>query len=649
MVDLVKELKWSEKCDRAGMALARPRAGRGGGLEFHFSILPQSAITELVNRGLLAASYAPVNDAVEAVAPVGKNWTWYDQQSDKTKAEAQRRLMILQRIELAEKAGFGANNAVAEAAKQYEVSPATIWNWRQLVTGIAAQDRLPALAPRRVGGGLKKGIDEALWQQFKTDFLRKSAPTYAGCYARLEESAKKAGFILPTCKTLQRRLEAEVPASVIVFMREGTKALQETIPSQKRTILGLHAMEAINIDGHKWDVFVRFPAKNGLPERIARPMTIAMQDLYSRKMLAWRTGEAETSTLTRLTFGDLFKKWGIPKHVTSDNGRAFASKWITGGAKTRFRFKIKDSDPTGLLTALGIVTHWATPAHGQAKPIERSFGTLEEVISKHPLCEGAYTGKNPMAKPENYAERAIDLDVFEALIAKGMEVYNAKQGRRTEAAQGGSFDDAFFASYKVSAIGRATDEQLRLALLTADHVRANRKTGAVQLYGNTYYAPALYDLAGQMVAVRFDPDDLMKTVYIYKATGEYVCEAPIQAAVGFYDVDAAKDRAKLGAGLLKATREATRLQNLISVADLAAMMPLDTEDGPAPETPIIRPVRSRGNAVRRLAPDVAQNDQALVMNAFRNAIDQMPEPQKRHRFSIVDGGLSPNQEPERPN
>jgi hypothetical protein len=27
-----------------------------------------------------------------------------------------------------------------------------------------------------------------------------------------------------------------------------------------------------------------------------------------------------------------------------DNGRAFASKWITGGANTRFRFKVREED-----------------------------------------------------------------------------------------------------------------------------------------------------------------------------------------------------------------------------------------------------------------------------------------------------------------
>src|SRR3546814_11919637 len=78
----------------------------------------------------------------------------------------------------------------------------------------------------------------------------------------------------------------------------------------------------------------------------------------------------------RLVFADLFQNWGIPKGLLADNGRAFASKWLTGGAKTRFRFKVRDEDPTGLLVALGVTIHWAKPYRGQSKPIERGFSDL---------------------------------------------------------------------------------------------------------------------------------------------------------------------------------------------------------------------------------------------------------------------------------
>ncbi|RYS32216.1 hypothetical protein DLS39_13645, partial [Staphylococcus pseudintermedius] len=148
----------------------------------------------------------------------------------------------------------------------------------------------------------------------------------------------------------------------------------------------LHAMELLNIDGHKFDVFVKWD-----DGRISRPMGVAIQDVYSRKMLAVRIGESENKDLTRLAFGDVFRDYGIPKACLMDNGRAFASKAMTGGAKPRFRFKIKDEDPAGLLTSLGIQIHWATPYRGQSKPIERAFRDFCDRVAKHPKFHGAYT------------------------------------------------------------------------------------------------------------------------------------------------------------------------------------------------------------------------------------------------------------------
>lgn len=647
MVDLARELKWAERINQFGEALARKGFGRGAPTLYHFSLLPNAAVAELHRRGLLGADQVALSTDLEPIkvplkAPLDDalGWDWYDRQSAAVKKEANARLVILQKIEALEASGMGVNAAMSACA--VGVSVATIWNWRRLVAKIDPKDRLPALAPRRRGGGIRVDIDDDLWLVFKSDFLRPSAPTYAGCYARLEVMAKARGITLPNVKTLQRRLEAEVPKKVIKLRREGAKSLAETLPAQTRTVAGMHAMQAVNVDGHKWDVFVKFPAKNGQPERIARPITIAMQDIYSRKIVAWRTSDVESAVQTRLCFADLCKNWGIPTHVTMDNGRAFASKWITGGAKTRFRFKIRDEDPLGVLTQLGVNVHFTKPAHGQSKPIERSFRTLEEIIGKHPLCEGAYTGRHIDAKPENYASRAIDLDVFEALIDAGMRAYNAKRGRYTEMTRGGSFDETFKTSYEASEVRKASSEQLRLALLAADQIRADRKTGAVSLYGNTYYDPSLFEVAGKRVTVRFDPQDLMQSVHIYLESGEYLCEAKIEVATGFYDVASAKARAKLDAAHLKATREAARLEGLISAAELAAMMPIEAADDEHLTPKIVRPVRARSHAAPKLADQISaapRIDRTPVIDRFVDAVGALKtEPERR--FTLLDGGLS---------
>src|SRR5690606_9617280 len=139
-----------------------------------------------------------------------------------------------------------------------------------------------------------------------------------------------------------------IDPAILKLKREGEEALRRSVPSQRRTLDGLRALELVNIDGHKFDVFVT-PQGGGKP---IRPIMVAIQDVYSRKVLAWRIGGEESAVQTRLAFADLFRDVGIPRAVLMDNGRAFASKWITGGAKNRFRFKIRPEEPTGLLTGL---------------------------------------------------------------------------------------------------------------------------------------------------------------------------------------------------------------------------------------------------------------------------------------------------------
>lgn len=122
---------------------------------------------------------------------------------------------------------------------------------------------------------------------------------------------------------------------------------------------------------------------------INRPQIVAFQDLYSGKILSWRVDHDPNKVMVMAAFGELVENWGIPKRCLFDNGREFANKWMTAGAPTRFRFKVREDDPIGVLSLLGIQMHWATPAHGQAKPIERAFRDLASDVAKDPRFAGA--------------------------------------------------------------------------------------------------------------------------------------------------------------------------------------------------------------------------------------------------------------------
>jgi transposase InsO family protein len=624
---LAEDENWAVAVSDGGAPLARRHSGRGGGYQYHVSLLPAAARADLVQKGLAggveAAEAGSCNDASNL-------WHWLGTQSDEVRAEAQRRASVIACIEMFESANMPRSAAIAAVAESEGLSAGTLWNWLRLVKGVPAAERLPLLAPRRSGGGVEAEVDPAIWQELLSDYLRLSAPGWPSCYDRAAAKAKARGITLPHSRTLYRKMVREVPAQVITLRRKGEEELRKTLPAQIRSVADLHAMELVNIDGHRCDVFVKMP-----DGRIIRPTMIAIQDVYSRKFLSWRFAETEDMVTARLVFADLFAKWGIPKGLLTDNGRAFASKWLTGGAKTRFRFKIRDEDPTGLLVALGITIHWAKPYRGQSKPIERGFRDLCDAIAKHPAFEGAYTGNRPDAKPENYGTKAVDFETFERVWNAGMEAHNRKLGRRSEMAMGRkSFDQVFEESYARSPVGKATEEQLRMALLAADQVRTDRKTGAITLAGNRYWSPELSDIAGQPVTVRFDPEQLHAPIHVYDRAGRFLATAPLWEATGFLDMAAAKKRQRLERNWKKSAKEAAAALDLLSADELVAALPDYEPEGVAPKPGATRMVPRRGQTVAQLKAVSQTAQKPLTTPQAEATIDRFARAAERHLRAI---------------
>lgn len=604
----IRDERWRFR-QQDGAPLCRPRNARGGGTEYHVSLLPGSARLELAKRGI-GARPAPA----EAEAVASGSWRWFDLQGEATRAEAEKRLGIVRDIYLLKESGMTWTAAVIGIARRERVGVSTVRVWMSLVKGVARADWLPALAPRRQGGGKEAEIDAELWTIYKSDCLRASGATYASCYERVADIAKAMGRVLPSERTMRRRLESEVHPDVLKLAREGEEALRRAIPAQRRTVEHLHALEWVNVDGHKFDVWVT-PPGGGKP---IRPIMIGLQDVHSSKVLAWRIGETESAALARLAFADLITNWGIPVHCLLDNGRGFASKWLTGGALTRFRYKVLPSDPTGLLTALGIQIHWALPYRGQSKPIERAWRDLCDTISRHPATEGAYTGNNALNKPHNYGARAMGWAEFVAHVDRGIARHNAKLGRRGRHYAGRSFDDVFAASYAAAPIGKAKPEHMRMALLAAEQKRVNRETGEIDLFGNRYWAEGCSHLRGEQVTVRFDPDDLHREIYLYDRGGHFLTAAQLIADSGFGDAEGARTTAKRWKDHRRRIRDGLEAEQLLAAEQVAALQ-VDAPTPAMPEPGAVRMVRHRGQtaaALKAIAPAPASDPKPSESRIF---------------------------------
>lgn len=617
---------WAERVGEDGARLSRRRAARGGGTEYHASLLPLPAQEELLARQKCQAS-APIAENGTTMATDAEAWAWFNRQPAKKQAIAERRLAILTEIESRMEAGAGKASATEEVARAHGFGPRAVAEWFVLVRDFPRQSWLPRLVPQHKGGGKQAEIDAGAWQFFKKDYSRLSRPALMACYNRMiEEYAAPRGIAVPNFKTFKRRYDKEVPQLAQIALREGKEAVRLTNPPQRRTVLGMHAMEAVNSDGHEFDVFVEW--EDG---KIGRPVGVGIQDIYSRKILAWRIGKTENTALIRLTFADLFQHWGIPENALMDNGRAFTSKAMTGGAKTRYRGKIDEDEVTGVLTSLGVRTRWAKPFRGSSKPIERSWRDLcAEHIAKHWSIEGAYTGNKPDAKPENYRERAIPIAQFRALVAQQVAFHNAREGRKTEAAAGRSLDATFLASYAASTISKATQDQLCYALYESRESKCHKDHGAVELYKNVYHTPEMVELRGQKVIVRFDPENLHSSVFVYRRTGEYLFEAPILHKVGFLDQQGAVEQGKAEANVRKQARKLVEAQNLLTerrMAELAKDGAEPDEQAPKPKPGASRMVRPKGPTAAQLKP----TRQAVSEPAQKEFIDDLIAGHRRLR------------------
>ncbi len=601
--------------------LARERSGRGGGLEYHFSVLPAAA------QAVLASRYAPANDdggagagrqvqkrtsaAQAAVARGAAAWAWYETQPTALRERAQARLEALLRLQaLARRVGRGP--AIKTIAEECDTSVQTIHNWLDRVRGVPQSDWLPALVPApRGGGGREAEVDERFWDAFKADYMRQAEPSVTSAYRRCERIAKREGWDVPSVGCLRRRLR-RIPPAVMAAARKGNEAVKAMFPAQERDRTGFHAMQAVNADGHKWDVFVRWP-----DGKVGRPMMVVFQDLYSNKFLSWRYARSENKDMIRLAFGDMIEAFGIPEMCWLDNGRGFANKQMTGGISNRYRFKFKAEEPDGIMKQFGVEVHWATPYAGQSKPIERGFGDCARDIAKHPAFERAYTGNGPGAKPESYSmEHPVPIEEFMAIVDGELHAHNARIGRRTRVCQGvKSFDQAFAESYACSAIKVASAEQVRMCMLAVENVKV-RRGGLVFLHDNRFWHEALLGQRGKLVTARFDPDDIQQELGIYAADGTLICVAQPQDVAGFNDVDAARAHNSARKAWVRAQKDMLAAERAMSLRDLVALQPRAEAPEPLPQPTIIRPM-FHGNAALKPAPARDEDADTFDLNFER--------------------------------
>ena len=574
----------------------------------------------------------------------------WDRLTDIQRARANTKAEVIRGVADAhERDGVLLRDAFTLAARGSDWSIGTLRDWYYGKADKAGLVEYPrhlwplVLAPRHIGRVKGAVCDAVAWQAFLADYLRPEQPPLEMSYRTLKRLADKQGWTIPgSSRALKRRLDREVHPAAVVLARQGPEAVARMRPAQIRARGSLRALEAVNADGHVFDVFVEWP-----DGKVERPVLTAWQDIHSGKILSWRLDRTENADGYRLSFADLLREYGIPVHVFVDNGRGIASKMLTGGTPNRYRFKVKHDEPTGLLTQLvgPDNIHWTTPYSGQSKPIERAFRDLATDIAKDFRLRGAYTGNAPGAKPANHGEKAVELERFVEVAADGIREHNARRGRRGLGLEGRSFDEAFAASYEAHAadIPRATEAQLARWLPAALAITAHQSTGAVHLYGNRYWSERLAEtLAGKTAAerkvvVRFDPDHLDRAVTVETLEGRLIAQAEAQDAVPVMSTREARETARDKAQLKKNARANLAIHRRMDDRKLGGLLDAAAADseGADEERPAVAakvvcgafgrgPSRAGAAAAEEIDPLVSRGDD-LILEAAAAALPKVDE------------------------
>lgn len=425
-----------------------------------------------------------------------EHWKRYDESTEKCQARARHAFAALLRFNELLREGAKKMDAYATIKAEFDVARSTFNEWQQAVDGLDQSDWLPALTPDLAGrtNASRAEWPGQSWLHFLSGALTPGADV-ATAYKRTVREAEAQGWgQLPSLSTARNDLKFSVDRDVATLIKEGPTALKRLSPTVERDYEAYKLHELWSMDGRRIDLMVRdTKGEFGPKGRVFRMWMYGVMEVRSRYFVGYSLGPELNADAVRDAVVNAFSNTRLirPEEAQLDNGMEAAAKEITGGASWRRRGKVKEDEIIGLLPFLGITVSWATPAHGQTKPVERLFGTLAGMHETRPEFRGAYCGHKPEARPEEWdATKAAPIELVRKLLTEEIEAYHRAPHRGH--GMNGKSPMAVYTEL-MNAPGyvpkKITQPQLRRCVLSAIKVTI-RQDGSFAIHGARYYSEA---------------------------------------------------------------------------------------------------------------------------------------------------------------
>lgn len=363
-------------------------------------------------------------------------------------------------------------------------------------------------------GGHNRGqvsIQPEAWEYFYALYMTLQKRSIQRCW----EYTKAEYPNIPTVSAFERKIET-IPKLAVIFYREGEKAFNDALVSMERSRKDINSNDIWFSDHHLVDVAVI--NNRG---RVFRPWLTVFFDARASKVISFivRDKSADATVIKQcLRIG--MEKHGVPKELYFDNGKDYREKSFNADF------------PLSLTKQLGINQIYATPYHGQAKTVERFFGTMEDRFCKF---LPTYLGKDAKKRPENMRvtfdklkDQCPTMEQFTELLSGYFEEYNNTPSKGID--MGGKCPDQVYFENLVTKNEVRDKSILRILCGTFDQ-RTVQKNG-VQYQGRFYYHTSLLSHLGEKVIINYDPYN-MDELNIFDTDMRAICRASAKVRTPF--------------------------------------------------------------------------------------------------------------------
>ena len=385
-------------------------------------------------------------------------------------------------------------------------------------------------------GGHNKGkssIPPQVWEAFLWYYLDQKRLTVSKSYTLTlswcNEFYPELLEEIPVERTFRRHVESDILQAVKIYKRDGEKAIKDRcLPYIQRMYDNLNANDVWIADNHTLDV-ISIDEETQIKHRLC---ITTFQDAKSGVITGWNITDNPSMQSTVLALRHGIKRFGIPKIVYVDNGREFLNFGFGGQGNREHKSSKENPEilPTTILQRLQIEMRNAIVRNAKAKPIERTFYTLKNQLSK--VFDG-YCGGTILERPESLKRRIKNGEIpqdyevrqYLNLWIDGDYNVQAYGGNEQNAYQGMSRIDVWNKSIKKVGIRVASESELNLMLMKPTKLQKITREGVkIKVRGENIW---FYDTQetvkhlGEKVFVRYDPADL-SSVRIYDENDRYL-------------------------------------------------------------------------------------------------------------------------------